>query len=457
MTTKHPRLTLIACILASSLAFIDGSVTNVALPAIGADLHATPAELQWTINAYLLPLSALLLMGGAAGDHFGRRRLLIGGVALFTLASIACALASDLTLLLTARVVQGIGAAILLPNSLATLGGAFTGEERGKAIGTWAAASAIAGAVGPPLGGWLVDSVGWRSIFYVNLPLGALAIFIAWRFVKESAEGELPLDWPGATAATLALGSLTWGLTLWSSHRTFDTSAAIGVFAGLALIGVFLWIEQHRGNRAMMPFAMFGSRAFAGLTLLTFTLYGALGGLLLLLPYVLIQAGGYTALQAGIALLPMPLGMGIASRIMGPLTVRIGPRIPLSIGPLIVAGGFIGFLMVAEDAPYWTSVFPGMLLIALGMSCVAAPLTTAVLASVDEKHTGTASGFNSAIARTGGLIATAIAGAVIAAAGAALIGAFHFAAIVGAVLAAISGVVAWLTLGAINPRKQPPR
>jgi EmrB/QacA subfamily drug resistance transporter len=454
---KHPRLTLTACILASSLAFIDGSVTNVALPAIGADLHATPAELQWTINAYLLPLSALLLIGGAAGDHFGRRRLLMLGIALFTAASVACALASDLTLLLVARVVQGIGAAILLPNSLATLGGAFTGEERGKAIGTWAAASAIAGAVGPPLGGWLVDSVGWRSIFYVNLPLGLLAILIAWAYVKESADGKQPLDWPGAAAATLALGSLTWGLTLWSSHRDFDTPSAIGIGAGIALIGAFLWIEHHRGNRAMMPFAMFGSRAFAGLTLLTFTLYGALGGCLLLLPYVLIQAGGYTALQAGFALLPMPLGMALASRAVGPLTIRIGPRIPLSIGPLIVAAGFVGFLMVAEDAPYWTTVFPGMLLIALGMSCVAAPLTTAVLASVDEQHTGTASGFNSAIARTGGLIATAIAGAVIAAAGAALIAAFHFASVVGAVLAAVSGVVAWLTLGGLNPAKQPPR
>lgn len=452
---KHPTLTLVACILASSLAFIDGSVTNVALPAIGKDLHATPAELQWTINAYLLPLSALLLMGGAAGDHFGRKRLLIGGVALFTLASVACALASDLTLLLTARVVQGIGAAILLPNSLATLGGTFSGEERGKAIGTWAAASAIAGAVGPPLGGWLVDSIGWRSIFFVNLPLGLLAMLIAWRFVSESADGKQPLDWPGAVSATLALGALTWGLTLWSSHQAFDAQSAIGIGAGLALIALFLWIEHRRGSGAMMPFAMFGSRAFAGLTLLTFTLYGALGGLLLLLPYVLIQAGGYTALQAGIALLPMPLGMGLASRAMGPLTVRLGPRVPLTIGPLIVAAGFVAFLMVTEHAPYWSSVFPGMLLIALGMSCVAAPLTTAVLASVDDHHTGTASGFNSAIARTGGLIATAIAGAVIAAAGAALIAAFHFASIVGAMLAALSGVVAWATLGGIRPKRQP--
>ncbi|WP_448665080.1 MFS transporter [Sphingomonas sp. CJ20] len=443
---RHPRLTLVACILASSLAFIDGSVTNVALPAIGADLHATPAELQWTINAYLLPLSALLLIGGAAGDHFGRRRLLIGGIALFALASVACALASDLTLLLAARAVQGVGAAILLPNSLATLGNAFNGEARGKAIGTWAAAGAIAGAVGPPLGGWLVDAVGWRAIFFVNVPLAAAAIFIAWRYVDESIEGTLPLDWPGAAAATLALAAVTWGLTLWSSHGALDSVAAIALVAGIALTALFLWIERQRGERAMMPFALFGSRAFAGLTLLTFLLYGALGGVLLLLPYVLIQAGGYSALAAGLALLPLPLGIGIASRLAGKATAKLGPRIPLSVGPVIVGAGFALLLLVAPGAPYWTSVFPGVALIALGMACVAAPLTTAVLATVDDRHTGTASGFNSAVARTGGLIATAIAGAVIAAAGAALIAAFHAAALVGAAMALLSGLVAWATL-----------
>ncbi|MES2444300.1 MAG: MFS transporter [Pseudomonadota bacterium] len=451
---KHPTLTLVACILASSLAFIDGSVTNVALPAIGADLHATPAELQWTINAYLLPLSALLLIGGAAGDHFGRRRLLIAGIALFALASVACALAADLTMLLAARAVQGVGAAILLPNSLATLGNAFSGEARGKAIGTWAAAGAIAGAVGPPLGGWLVDAVGWRAIFFVNLPVALLAMAIAWRFVAESVKGELPLDWPGALAATLALGALTWALTLWSSHRAIDAAVVIGIAAGLALTGLFLWIEHTRGDKAMMPFALFGSRAFAGLTVLTFFLYGALGGVLLLLPYVLIEAGHYTALQAGLALLPLPLGIGIASRLMGRLTTKLGPRLPLSFGPMVVAAGFALLFLVGAEADYWTSVFPGVTVIALGMSCVAAPLTTAVLASVDDRHAGTASGFNSAIARTGGLIATAIAGAVIASAGSALIAAFHFAALVGAATAVISGVAAFATLSAMKPPPQ---
>lgn len=451
--TKHPRLTLTACILASSLAFIDGSVTNVALPAIGTDLHATPAELQWTINAYLLPLSALLLIGGAAGDHFGRRKLLIAGIALFTAASLACALATDLTMLLIARAVQGVGAAILLPNSLATLGHSFTGEERGKAIGTWAAAGAIAGAVGPPLGGWLVDAIGWRSIFFVNLPVAALAVGIAALFVEESAEGQLPLDLPGAFTATLALGAIAWALTLWSSHHAFGATVGIGLAAGAALTALFLWIEHRRGDRAMMPVAMFGSRAFAGLTLLTFLLYGALGGVLLLLPYVLIQAGGYTALQAGLALLPMPLGMGIASRFTGKFTAKAGARLPLTFGSLIVAAGFVGLMLVEEQASYWTAVFPGMILIAIGMALVAAPLTTAVLASVDDTHSGTASGFNSAIARTGGLIATAIAGAVIASAGAALIAAFHIGAVVGAALAAASGITAWLTLTA-KPQPQ---
>lgn len=455
MAAAHPRLTLAACILASSLAFIDGSVTNVALPAIGRDLGASPAGLQWTINAYLLPLSALLLLGGAAGDHFGRRRLLIGGMALFALASLACALAADLTLLLAARALQGVGAAILLPNSLAVLGHTFEGEARGRAIGTWAGIGAMAGAVGPPLGGWLVDAVGWRAIFYINLPVALAAILLALRFVTESAAREQSLDWPGAAAATLALAALTWSLTLWSSHASFDAATALGLVAGMALAALFLWIEHRRGQDAMMPLAMFGSRAFTGLTLLTFLLYGALGGLLLLLPYVLIEAAGYSALQAGLALLPMPLGIGIASRVTGQLTARLGPRLPLSIGSLVVAIGFAALLLVDEKASYWTSVFPGAVVIALGMACVAAPLTTAVLASVDERHTGTASGFNSAIARTGGLIATAIAGAVIAAAGAELVAAFHAAAVACAALATLSALTAYSTLGAISAKPAP--
>lgn len=448
-STRHPRLTLVACILASSLAFIDGSVTNVALPAIGADLRATPAELQWTINAFLLPLSALLLLGGAAGDHFGRRRMLVAGIGLFALASAACAVAPDLTILLAARAAQGVGAAMLLPNSLAILGNSFSGEARGRAIGTWAAAGAIAGAVGPPLGGWLVDAIGWRSIFYVNLPVAIPAMFLAWRFTRESRAGEQPLDWLGAGLATLALGSISWGLTIWSSRRDFDLASAVALAAGLLLIASFLLHQKRLGDRAMMPLALFASRAFAGLTLLTFLVYGALGGVLVLLPYLLIQSGSYTALQAGFALLPFPLAMGLISRTTGHFAEKLGPRWPLTVGPLVTAIGFALMTRIEPAASYWTSVFPAMLVMALGMSATAAPLTTAVLASVDDRHSGTASGFNSAIARTGGLIATAVTGAVIASAGTALVSAFHVAALVGAAMAGVSGVVAWLTLSEI--------
>jgi len=444
--TAHPRLTLAATILASSLAFIDGSVVNVALPSIGRSYAASAADLQWTINAYLLPLSALLLMGGAAGDHFGRRRMLIGGIAIFALASVGCAVAPGLSVLLAARALQGVGAAMLMPNSLAILGNAFSGEARGRAIGSWAATGAIASAVGPPLGGWLVQAIGWRSIFLINVPVALVAIGIASRAVEESASGEQPLDWAGATLATFALGALTWALTLWSSHHVADTAVWIGVIAGLGLGAGFLFVEHRRGDRAMMPLSLFGSRAFVGLTLLTFLLYGALGGLLVLLPYLLIVAGDYSPLQAGMALLPFPVVIGAASRLMGKTTQRIGPRWPLTLGPLVTALGFVLLIRAEPTGSYWTSVLPAMLVIAVGMAGAVAPLTTAILSSVDERHTGTASGFNSAIARTGGLIATALAGAVIALSGAALVSAFHVAALVGAALAGASAVAAFLTL-----------
>ncbi|MDB5692199.1 MAG: transporter [Alphaproteobacteria bacterium] len=442
----HPSWTIAATMLASSLAFIDGSVTNVALPAIGRDLHGGAADLQWTINAYLLPLSALLLLGGAAGDHYGRRRTLIAGILLFMLASIGCALAPSLTVLLAARAVQGIGAALLMPNSLGILGSSFEGEARGRAVGTWAAAGAIASAIGPPLGGWLVDAIGWRAIFYLNLPVAAAAIAIAWLYVRESAEGREPLDWLGGIFATLALGALTWALTLWSSQHRASAQTWIGLGAGIVLLSLFLLTEKKRGERAMMPLSLFGSRPFVGLSLLTFLLYGALGGLLVLLPYLLIVGGGYTPLQAGFALLPFSIVIGTASRLMGRLTGKIGPRWPLTLGPIVTGAGFALMIRAEPQASYWTTILPGIALIALGMAGAVAPLTTAVLSSVDSRHTSTASGLNSAIARTGGLIATALAGAVIAEVGASLTGAFHAAAIVAAVLAVAAGVTAFLTL-----------
>ncbi|WP_267396600.1 MULTISPECIES: MFS transporter [unclassified Sphingomonas] len=442
----HPRWTIAATMLASSLAFIDGSVTNVALPAMGKDLGGDAATLPWIINAYLLPLSALLLLGGASGDHVGRRRMLIAGILLFALASVGCALAPDLHVLLASRTLQGIGAAILMPNSLGILGSSFAGEARGRAVGTWAAAGAIASAIGPPLGGWLIDAVGWRSIFYLNLPVAVAAILIASRYVAESEPEDKPLDWSGALLATAALGSLTWALTLWSSRHGASAASWAGLGAGVLLLLGFVWNERQRGDRAMMPLALFASRPFIGLTLLTLMLYGALGGLLVLLPYLLIVGGSYSTTQAGLALLPFAIVIGTMSRLAGRLAERIGPRWPLTIGPVVTGAGFALLVRADPQASYWTSILPGLAVIALGMAGAVAPLTTAVLSSVDDRHTGTASGFNSAVARTGGLIATALAGAVIAVPAGALAGVFHVAALVAAGFAIAAGLIAFLTL-----------
>jgi len=441
------RLTLFASILASSLAFVDGSVVNVALPAIGADLGAEASGLQWIVNAYLLPLSAFLLLGGAAGDKFGRRRLFLIGMALFALASALCALAPSLHWLLAGRALQGMASAMLMPNSLALLGAAFAGEARGRAIGSWAAAGAIAGALGPLLGGWLVGSVGWRSIFLINLPLAAGALYLGWRHVDESRdETRAPLDWLGVGAATLALAAITWGLTVLSGGGGLVlegwTATALG---GGALIG-FVAIERRRGDRAIMPTALFATASFAGLTLLTFFLYAALGGLFVLLPYLLIELRGYSPVEAGAALLPLPAILGLASRGMGAVAARIGPRLPLTIGPLIVAAGFVLAARIGDGGSYWTSVLPAMLVIAIGMAGAVAPLTTAVMASVDSDHVGTANGFNSAVARTGGLIATALVGGVLAARGEALADAFAVAAFTAAGAAIVAGLAALILL-----------
>ena len=423
-----PRLVMATTILASSLALIDSSVVNVGLPAIGRSFDADAAGLQWVVNAYLLPLSALLLLGGAAGDRFGRRRLLIAGVLLFAIASLACAVAPTILSLLLARFVQGGAAAVLMPNSLAILGQSFSGEAKGRAIGIWAATGAAAGAVGPVLGGWLIDVASWRFAFLINLPLSAAAIVLAYLYVDEDVDDSTSvLDWSGGALVTVGLGLATWALTE-GSGRAWSLSAFVALGAGLIFSGLFLLVERRRGDKAMMPLALFGSRSFVGLTLLTFLLYGALGGLFVLVPYVLIQAGGYTATQAGAALLPLPLVIAVASPGAGALAARVGPRWPLIAGPVVVAAGFLLLVRIGSNPSYWLGVFPAMLVIALGMAGAVAPLTTAVLMSVDSRHTGAASGLNSAVARTGGLVVTAIIGPVIASSGPALLSAFDIAA-----------------------------
>ncbi len=339
-TRADPRWTLIACILASSLSFVEGSVLNVALPAIRQSYGAGAEDVQWVVNAYLLPLSALLLLGGALGDHFGRRKLLVVGTSIFALTSLLCAFAPSLPVLLAARAAQGIGAALLLPNSLALLNAAFSGQKRGRAVGIWAASGAAMAAVAPLIGGWLVGSVGWPAIFYINLPLALGAIALALGFVSESRErGAGRTDYAGALLATAGLGGLTYALTLWSATRHFTDPALVALLVGVAMLAAFLWVEHRRADRAMMPLKLFKGRCFTGLNLLTFLLYGAFGAGMLLIPYVLITSGGYSPVQAGLAMLPLPVVMTALSPTMGGLAARMGARLPLTVGPLVVAAG----------------------------------------------------------------------------------------------------------------------
>jgi EmrB/QacA subfamily drug resistance transporter len=446
-TRRASRLILATTVLASSLAFIDGSVVNVGLPAIGHALGANGAGLTWVVNAYLLPLSALLLLGGAAGDRFGRRRMLLAGVALFALASLVCAGAPGLRWLVAGRVLQGASAALLMPNSLAILGTSFDGEERGRAIGIWASAGAAAGALGPLVGGELIDVVGWRMIFLVNLPVAALALYLGARSLQDQPDRAAHgLDLPGAALASAGLGALTWGLTAASAAGTVDRPAAAMIAGGIATLALFLAVERRAGDAAMLPLVLFSSRSFVGLNLMTFLLYGALGALLLAVPFVLIEVDGYSAIAAGAALLPLPIVLALGSSAMGRLAVRTGPRLPLTLGSVIVAGGC--FLSVRIGAgSYWNTALPALLVVALGMAGAVAPLTTAILTAVDSGHAGIASGVNSAVARAGGLVATALLGMVLAAQGASLLAAFRVAVLVAGVAALAAGLCAYASVG----------
>jgi EmrB/QacA subfamily drug resistance transporter len=415
--TRRPSLVLAASILASGLAMIDGSVVNVGLPAIGADLHGRGEDLQWIINGYMLPLSAILLLGGALGDRYGRRRLLVLGIVVFALASVACALAPSMPWLFAARAAQGIGSALLLPNSLAVLGEAYPGEKRGQAIGVWAAVGAMAAAFGPVVGGGLIDLIGWRTIFLINLPFAACAVWLAMKAIRPASdEGErTTLDLPGAALVTLALGAITWALTDASARNAMTPASWGATAASLTLFAAFVWTEHRRGARAMVPLSMFASKTFVGLSLLTLLIYGVLGGFMALLPYTLIKTSGYSATAAGAALIPFPIVLAVASPMIGTLAGRIGSRLPLIVGGLVLAAGLALTLRIGAPADYWREILPAVVVQALGMAGIAAPLTNAVLGSVDERHTASASGFNSAVSRTGGLIATALLGGVFAA------------------------------------------
>ena len=430
MSPPHAAMVLTATILASSLSFVDGTVVNVGLSAIGRGLHGDAAGLQWVINAYLLPLSALLLLGGALGDHYGRRRLLVIGIGLFAVASAACAAAPDIGLLTAARALQGIGAALLMPNSLAVIGESFFGLSRGRAIGTWAAVGAATAGVGPLIGGWLIDVAGWRTIFLVNLPLAVVAIGLAWRYVPvRRSSGQSPLDWVGALLATLGLSLLTASLVTGVGPTGWTTTAGTSLASAFVVLAGFLAWEWRRGARAMVPLGLFGSRSFVGLTLLTFLLYAALGVLFVLLPFAVMRGGGADATHAGAALLPATVILAVLSPLLGGLAEQVGPRPLLASGSAIVALGLLLMLRVDAGSSYWTGLFPAVCVIGLGLAAAVAPLTSAVLASVEASLAGTASGLNTAVARTGGLVATACVGRVLATDGASLVAACHLAAI----------------------------
>jgi EmrB/QacA subfamily drug resistance transporter len=433
------------------LAFIDGSVVNVGLPQIAADLKASGAVLSWVVNAYALPLSALILMGGGLGDRYGRRLVFLVGLAMFTVASLLCAVAPSFWVMLLGRAVQGVGAALLMPNSLALLGGAFEGEQRGRAIGTWASAGALAGVLGPVFGGWLIDSVGWRAIFLINLPVALGAAYCAWRYVEEQVDSQRAdrLDWLGSLAATVTLGLLTWSFTEAANptrHLNWVIGAALG---GVLAACAFLACEYKLKERALMPFSIFSSRAFVGLNLMTWFLYGSLGGLIVLLPFLLIEIEHWSALAAGAALLPIPIVIGLGSRLMGRYAERIGARWPLTVGSGFVALGLVLLARIGvEPASYWVQVFPPTLLVAIGVGLCVAPLTTAVIASVDKSKVGLASGINNAVARIAGLVATALLGFVFSAESSAqaFIPPYRVAALIGAASAVLSGLCALMML-----------
>jgi EmrB/QacA subfamily drug resistance transporter len=401
---------LAATILGSAMAFIDGTVVNVALPQIQARLNATAIDAQWIVESYALFLAALILVGGSLGDHYGRRRIFTLGVVMFAAASVLCGLASSPEQLIVARAVQGVGGALLVPGSLAIISASFEEERRGRAIGTWSGFSGITAAIGPVLGGYLVDNVSWRAAFFINVPLAVVVLWISFRHVPESRDPDARrLDIPGAVLATLGLAGVVYGLVESQNSGFTDPRVLVSLALGVAALVAFVFVEG-RVEEPMMPLSLFRSRNFAGANLLTLFLYAALGGSLYYLPFNLIQVHGYSATAAGSAFLPFVLITFVLSRWAGGLVTRYGAKLPLVIGPTITAAGFVLFALPGTEGSYWTTFFPAVVVMGLGMALVIAPLTTTALTSVSGRHAGLASGVNNAVSRTASLLCIPVLG-----------------------------------------------
>lgn len=409
LRSARGRWIIAAAVLGSGLAAIDATAVNVALPAIGRDLHTGLAGLQWTVTGYTLTLAGFLLLGGSLGDTFGRRRIFVLGVAWFAIASLLCGIAPNSGALIGARLLQGVGGALLTPGSLAILEAVFAADDRGAAIGAWSGLGGIATAIGPFAGGWLVKAVSWRLVFLINLPLAVAVIAIALRHVPENRDPESTgeLDVLGAVLAALGLGGVTYAL-IEGPGRGWTSGVVIGAAVLGALASVTFLLHEKRVAAPMLPLGIFRSRTFSATNLVTFVLYAALGGVLFLLPVHLQTVAGYSPVTAGSALLPITVLMLVLSARSGRLAATIGPRPQMTVGPLLAAGGLVLMTRIDASGSYLTEVLPAVVVLGLGLSCTVAPLTTTVLAAAPSRQAGIASAVNNDVARTAGLFAVAI-------------------------------------------------